>query len=159
MEYDHRFSGSPPTTPPLKTKHHHHCLISCFRPCPSHAASDDKTSPRPLLRSPTSWIRSKVHDFPDNCSRCPILPSHYNWGKHHHQRRHSAEFRYDPLSYALNFDEGVAEDESAASADELRHRRFSSRLPLSPPRGGSNRGGGFDDLKAVRGSELPPLRF
>lgn len=46
----------------------------------------------------------------------------------------AGEFRYDALSYALNFDEG--EDDGAACADPaaaFRYRNFSSRLPPSPP--------------------------
>ncbi|KAF8658539.1 hypothetical protein HU200_058996 [Digitaria exilis] len=46
----------------------------------------------------------------------------------------AGEFRYDALSYALNFDEG--EDDGGACADPaaaFRYRNFSSRLPPSPP--------------------------
>ncbi|PIN08647.1 hypothetical protein CDL12_18775 [Handroanthus impetiginosus] len=47
-------------------------------------------------------------------------------GRH---KRHSpaAEFRYDPLSYALNFEDGFDFD------DEAPLRNFSARLPPSPP--------------------------
>jgi hypothetical protein len=45
-------------------------------------------------------------------------------------RRRAAvgDFRYDSLSYALNFDEG--EDDDAAVG--FRYRNFNSRLPPSP---------------------------
>ncbi|XP_051149101.1 uncharacterized protein LOC127263871 [Andrographis paniculata] len=43
-------------------------------------------------------------------------------------RRYSmAEFRYDPLSYALNFEDGFEFD------DEAPLKSFSARLPPSPP--------------------------
>ncbi|CAL5041711.1 unnamed protein product [Urochloa decumbens] len=46
----------------------------------------------------------------------------------------AGEFRYDALSYALNFDEG---DDGGACADDpaaaFRYRNFSARLPPSPP--------------------------
>ncbi|CAM0909204.1 unnamed protein product [Alopecurus aequalis] len=42
----------------------------------------------------------------------------------------TGEFRYDPLSYALNFDEGS--DDNGDEAEAFRYRNFSSRLPPSP---------------------------
>ena len=44
----------------------------------------------------------------------------------------TGEFRYDPLSYALNFDEGVGSDDGSDDAEAFRHHNFSSRLPPSP---------------------------
>ncbi|KAG6591551.1 hypothetical protein SDJN02_13253, partial [Cucurbita argyrosperma subsp. argyrosperma] len=41
---------------------------------------------------------------------------------------HSTDFRYDPSSYALNF-----EDEQVRDDDEYPIRDFASRLPPSPP--------------------------
>ncbi|CAA6672275.1 unnamed protein product [Spirodela intermedia] len=42
---------------------------------------------------------------------------------------------YDPLSYALNFDEGPDFDDDGGeiSPAEFRYRNFSSRLPPTPP--------------------------
>lgn len=52
----------------------------------------------------------------------------YRMGRH---RRHaSADFHYDPLSYALNF----ADDEAVAEVDHDQHHNFSLRLPVTPPR-------------------------
>ncbi|KAK6162044.1 hypothetical protein DH2020_001885 [Rehmannia glutinosa] len=45
-----------------------------------------------------------------------------------HRRHASADFSYDPLSYALNFD-----DDASSSYDEFHAMNFSARLPLSPP--------------------------
>ncbi|XP_047087473.1 uncharacterized protein LOC124699172 [Lolium rigidum] len=47
----------------------------------------------------------------------------------------TGEFRYDPLSYALNFDDGGSDDSDEgadAAAAAFRYRDFSSRLPPSP---------------------------
>ncbi|TKY58107.1 hypothetical protein E2542_SST15162 [Spatholobus suberectus] len=43
----------------------------------------------------------------------------------HHRRSQSADFSYDPSSYALNFEND--------SPEEVSFRNFSSRLPASPP--------------------------
>ncbi|KAL7134585.1 hypothetical protein ABFS83_11G036800 [Erythranthe nasuta] len=43
-----------------------------------------------------------------------------------HKRHSSVEFRYDPLSYALNFEDGFDFD------DEAPLKNFSARLPRSP---------------------------
>ncbi|XP_073007661.1 uncharacterized protein [Typha latifolia] len=127
MEYDHRLPSSPP--PPVKPKHQtlHSpiCFSSCFRSPADVVEGGDRTpsSATSLIRSPSAWLRCKPHDLPE--LRCRSSKS----GGRHHRRRHSSEFGYDPLSYALNFDEG----DGAAPAEDLRHRSFSSRLPASPP--------------------------
>ncbi|OMO80397.1 hypothetical protein COLO4_24105 [Corchorus olitorius] len=54
---------------------------------------------------------------------------HHHHHHHNHGRRHSADFRYDPSSYALNFDEGKNDNQ----LDEFPLRNFSARLPRSPP--------------------------
>jgi hypothetical protein len=48
-------------------------------------------------------------------------------------RRRAAvgDFRYDSLSYALNFDEGEEDDDDDAAVG-FRYRNFNSRLPPSP---------------------------
>lgn len=48
---------------------------------------------------------------------------------HHHRKSHSTDFRYDPLSYSLNF------DNDASDVDDFPFRNFISRLPPSPSRG------------------------
>ncbi|RLN11935.1 hypothetical protein C2845_PM09G19840 [Panicum miliaceum] len=46
----------------------------------------------------------------------------------------AGEFRYDALSYALNFDEGGDDDDACADpAAAFRYRNFNARLPPSPP--------------------------
>ncbi|URD77007.1 hypothetical protein MUK42_25935 [Musa troglodytarum] len=153
MEYDHRPSDSPGTAPPLKRKHHHrHRFTSCFRPSVSQEEPVyGERAARPLTQSPTSWIR------PEHRGKC--LGFGYRCGGGRHRRRPSTEFGYDPLSYALNFDEGC-EVESPIRAEQLRLRYFSSQLPASPSRNGTGTGG-FDDPNWVRrvGGMDSPLRF
>lgn len=50
-----------------------------------------------------------------------------------HRRHSSAEFSYDPLSYALNFEDN---DHDSSEAEEFPMRSFASRLPASPPPAG-----------------------
>ncbi|KAJ1382377.1 hypothetical protein SESBI_44293 [Sesbania bispinosa] len=45
-----------------------------------------------------------------------------------HRRRYSADFHYDALSYALNFEDDASDERPV---DDLRS--FSARLPASPP--------------------------
>ncbi|PVH47461.1 hypothetical protein PAHAL_4G068100 [Panicum hallii] len=46
----------------------------------------------------------------------------------------AGEFRYDALSYALNFDEGGDDDDACVDpAAAFRYRNFNARLPPSPP--------------------------
>ncbi|KAJ8492630.1 hypothetical protein OPV22_014351 [Ensete ventricosum] len=154
MEYDHHPSDSPRATPPLKRKqHHHHCFTSCFRPDGGDQGEPiyGERAARPVTRSPTSWIR------PEHRGKCLGKGCHCGGGRH--RRRPSTEFTYDPLSYALNFDEGY-EVESPTFAEQLRLRCFSSQLPASPSRKGSSTGG-FDDPNRVRrvGGMDSRLRF
>ncbi|KAG0455742.1 hypothetical protein HPP92_023530 [Vanilla planifolia] len=46
-------------------------------------------------------------------------------------RRYEGEFRYDPMSYARNFDEGG--EDGSADEERFRFRDFASRLPSTPP--------------------------
>ena len=97
------------------SKHNHHQAIS-----PVHVSRTR------LLRTSSTWIKSRAHDpLPDIKYKCRTLISRFG----RHRRRHSADFHYDALSYSRNFDQG--DDES--NHDEFHFRSFSSRLPPSPP--------------------------
>ncbi|KAL0907152.1 hypothetical protein M5K25_025699 [Dendrobium thyrsiflorum] len=118
---------SPSAPLPLRTRHHHSSSASssssCFSSCFGRSATvyDDTPSSVTLSRSPSSWFRSKASEH----IKCPNFIS--NIGK---RRHHSADFKYDPLSYALNFDEGSSED--THTTDDIRYRGFTARLPASP---------------------------
>ncbi|OVA12899.1 hypothetical protein BVC80_1803g16 [Macleaya cordata] len=115
------------------------CLSCCFGSNNrSHetleSPSSDDSKPRLTLRSPTSWLKSRTHhfhlpnhnhhEFPEFKEKCKNLFCKIGKG-----RRHSVDFRHDPLSYALNFDEGISDENLA---DEFPLRNFSARLPPSP---------------------------
>lgn len=67
-------------------------------------------------------IRSKGHhELPEVKGKSRNLMSRMG-GRH--ARRHSGDFSYDPLSYALNFD----------TSSDTHFDDFTARLPVSPPR-------------------------
>ncbi|XP_008788781.2 uncharacterized protein LOC103706459 [Phoenix dactylifera] len=105
------------------------CFSCCFRGAagedPVSGAADEER-PLSLIRTSSVWLRSKAQELPEIKNRCRGIISRMG-----PQRRHSGDFRYDPLSYALNFDEGFEDD--ALADEEFRSRNFSSRLPASSP--------------------------
>ncbi|KAA0064610.1 DNA ligase [Cucumis melo var. makuwa] len=94
-------------------------IPSCFRPdhdAELHENEDDN----PALKSMTS-------DLPELRGMCRSLVARISWPSRR-RYHHSADFRYDPSSYALNF-----EDEQVRDDNEFPIRDFTSRLPASPP--------------------------
>ncbi|KAG4932835.1 hypothetical protein AAZX31_17G102200 [Glycine max] len=96
------------------------CFSCCF---PHH----QRVRPR-IVRSASLHNKPRSTDFPfpqlkEKC--CNFI----NRIGGRHRRRHSADFHYDALSYALNFEDYATADER--HVDELKS--FSARLPASPP--------------------------
>ncbi|KAI0502209.1 hypothetical protein KFK09_017156 [Dendrobium nobile] len=114
-------------SPPLKQKIQSTSFLFC---CFGGAVAEEEPPmvAASLLRSSSSWIRAKVGELPDIREWYMGMLA----GKGESSRQGCGEFRYDALSYALNFDEG-GEDDDGAGAEETRHGRFSARLPASPP--------------------------
>ncbi|GLU01274.1 hypothetical protein SLE2022_185860 [Rubroshorea leprosula] len=102
--------------------------ICCFRSTDHGEVATidlDELKPR-TPRSPYTWLKSTAHEL-EIKDRCRNLIARI--GKQGGRRQHgSSDFSYDPLSYALNF-----EDE-ANRADEMPVISFSSRLRASPER-------------------------
>ncbi|KAF8407198.1 hypothetical protein HHK36_006325 [Tetracentron sinense] len=99
------------------------CFSWCFRRGRHETLESSEEKPR-LIRASSSWIRSRAHELPEIKEKCRNMISRF--GK---TRRNSSDFKYDPLSYSLNFDEGFDENK----VDEFPLRNFSTRLPSSPP--------------------------
>ncbi|WOK98280.1 hypothetical protein Cni_G06990 [Canna indica] len=114
------------------------CFSCCFRSAAVDAASPEERPPAAsLIRSSAVWLRAKAQELPDIGGRyCGMMAR----TRRHHGRRHSGgDFRYDPLSYALNFDEGPdgdGHDAALATGEQpFRCRSFSSRLAQPSPTG------------------------
>ncbi|KAJ3693439.1 hypothetical protein LUZ60_008919 [Juncus effusus] len=96
------------------------CLSCCF----NGSNGEDEAPASSLLRSSSGWIRDRAKGIPEMVNKMS------------RNRRLSGDFKYDPMSYALNFDEGYEEDErdgEELQGERFRYRNFSSRLPSSPP--------------------------
>ncbi|OAY85552.1 hypothetical protein ACMD2_12280 [Ananas comosus] len=71
------------------------CCFSTSGGGEAPAPSPTQSQSQSLLRSSSTWLRARAQDLPDIVGRL---------GRR--RRFASGDFRYDPLSYALNFDEG-----------------------------------------------------
>ncbi|PKU85391.1 uncharacterized protein LOC110094068 [Dendrobium catenatum] len=119
--------NSPPTTSLKQKVSFTAWFFCCFRG--AEAEGDEGTpAAASLLRSSSIWIRSKAGELPELTERCKEIMARISRSS----RREYGEFRYDPPSYALNFDEGGGSDD-ADDAKEFPYRNFSSRLPSTPP--------------------------
>ncbi|KZV27423.1 hypothetical protein F511_02532 [Dorcoceras hygrometricum] len=98
------------------------CFFSCFRLRRHHLYVQHPPSKAAVIWDKTRDIHS-LSDIRDKCRSMLGLPGS-------RQRRHSsADFRYDPLSYSLNFDDGF----SCCDDHEAQSRKISASLPSSPP--------------------------
>ncbi|KAK3437137.1 hypothetical protein EUGRSUZ_C01701 [Eucalyptus grandis] len=114
-------------------------LFCCFHDGHSPAAAayhetassdcDDGGHPRKVcsaaLELPLPEIRYRCRSLIARIGRCRWRPGHAAAAA-----AASSEFGYDPMSYALNFED----DRSRESDEEFPARNFSARLPLSPDR-------------------------
>ncbi|KFK25381.1 hypothetical protein AALP_AA8G105900 [Arabis alpina] len=89
-------------------------------------------------RSPYEWLKSTAQELEirDRCrrvrSRIKVTCRNNNCGYNCVHQRHSSQsypgdFSYDPLSYALNFEDDVMRDDEDGSFPS-----FTARLPASP---------------------------
>jgi hypothetical protein len=122
MEDDHLHNSLPSLKQKLKSS------LCCFLKNPHHHHPDvesPSSEPRArLVRSSSFWAKS-----PELKDKCRNFISRIGAARNHHGRRHSADFKYDALSYALNFDD----DDGDRRSVELPSMSFSARLPASPP--------------------------
>lgn len=115
MEYDQ--DHSPSFRRKLKTS------IFCGSSCCNRDEDDESKALEPSEhnnKKVMTWLKSELPEIKGLFS----LKIGRNRG-----RRNSADFRYDPLSYALNFDH---DDSRIDELDQYPLRKFSSRLPPFP---------------------------
>jgi len=85
-------------------------------------------SPSGSSGSPSSWFKKSPTSNGGEFSRIRGRSQRCRMGrKHQHRQSQSADFSYDPSSYALNFENETAQE-------DIPIMNFSSRLPRSPPR-------------------------
>ncbi|GLT76141.1 hypothetical protein SLA2020_478170 [Shorea laevis] len=101
--------------------------ICCFRTTDHGEAMAELETLKPRTpRSTYTWLKSTAHEL-EIKDRCKSLIARI--GKHGGRKQYgSSDFSYDPMSYALNF-----EDE-ASRTEEMPIISFSSRLRASPER-------------------------
>ncbi|TYH15052.1 hypothetical protein E1A91_A05G013100v1 [Gossypium mustelinum] len=102
--------------------HNHHNHNQQISSVPITPHSTPVSSLKTFKHKCRNLITRIGHDFPNH------RHSHSHNYNFVHRRRRSIDFRYNPLSYALNFDNG-GED---SQIDEFPNRNFTSRLPRSP---------------------------
>ncbi|XP_071695166.1 uncharacterized protein [Rutidosis leptorrhynchoides] len=124
MEDDHHKTPSPSFRDRrMKSK----LKISCFRQLDLHLHSPIQ-SPT-LKKSPSSSKLFKSSKMRLKDLTTTTSSRHRSGGGttvNRHQRHPTNDFKYDPLSYSLNFEE---------HGDHLHIHNFISRLPLTPPTG------------------------
>lgn len=96
------------------------CFFCCF-----HHHHHASVKPKLVRSSSLQNKPSRTYDLPHLKEKCNKFISRI--GRHH--RRHSADFHYDALSYALNFEDEAIDDKRPAGD----FRNFSARLLPSPP--------------------------
>ncbi|KAD3067845.1 hypothetical protein R6Q59_018043 [Mikania micrantha] len=115
------------------------CLACCFtanrretlRSDSSSSAGDATKRPLFFVGASSKWIKSRASvDLPEIKHKCCNLISRIGGNQYHRRRRSSADFSYDPLSYALNFEEDAC---GSLEDDDDAVKSFVSRLPPSPP--------------------------
>ncbi|XP_074580391.1 uncharacterized protein LOC141836765 [Curcuma longa] len=111
-------------------------LVTRFCCCLGGVAAGDEEGERtePLIRSSATRMRSRAQEVQEEIGgRCRSLAARIR--RHQNGRRGPCDFGYDSVSYALNFDEGMEEDEGegAPVGGRCRYRNFASRLSDSPP--------------------------
>lgn len=98
----------------------------------STSSTGDNNTKRPpyLIGASSQWIKSRATvDLPEIKYKCRNVLGRIAGRQNHRRRRSSTDFRYDPLSYALNFEE----DSGGNVENDALVNSFTSRLPASPP--------------------------
>ncbi|XP_015695878.1 uncharacterized protein LOC102714761 [Oryza brachyantha] len=79
------------------------------------------------LRTSSRWVRDRAVELPELVARAGRRR------RKHPPQQLAGEFRYDPISYALNFEDEGAGGDGDGEAEPFKYMAFSARLPASPP--------------------------
>ncbi|KAG8046952.1 hypothetical protein GUJ93_ZPchr0008g12931 [Zizania palustris] len=103
------------------------CFSCCFGGGDDGEAELGQRAAR-ALRTSSRWVRERAVELPELVARARA-----GRRRRKHPQQLAGEFRYDPISYALNFEDEGAAGECAGEAEPFKYRAFSARLPASPP--------------------------
>ncbi|KAG5629681.1 hypothetical protein H5410_001398 [Solanum commersonii] len=107
------------------TKHRKSSSVSCFLSSTSDQISHD--SPSSSSPNETSKFKKSHHHFPEIKEKCKNIMNRFG----RHRRHASADFTYDQISYAKNFEDN--DETNFDDTEDFPQRNFISRLPPSPP--------------------------
>ena len=106
-------------------------FCGCFKQFPNHYdhLTDESIASQksPIVRSSSTEEFKLKHKCRFLMNRISGNSPKGNHQFYHHRKSHSTDFRYDPISYSLNF-----QQENSSVEDDFPFRDFSSRLPSSP---------------------------
>ncbi|CAN8256674.1 unnamed protein product [Cochlearia groenlandica] len=107
------------------------CLRSNAVVEPESPIGEQRTpkSPYDEIRDRCRRVKTRIKVSCRNNNNCSYNCAHHHQ-QHHHRRHHSqsysGDFSYDPLSYALNFEDDARAEEDGSVPN------FTARLPVSP---------------------------
>lgn len=158
MEKEEEVIAESPNNP-LFNHRNRCCFFPCFGPSPSSTTTTTHHvtlgGPTPPSSTSSLWDRfrtaplrafNKIREWSEIVAgpQWKTFIRRFNrrrHHRHHHQNHTNGKFQYDPLSYALNFDEGPGQnghfDEDFVNGGG-QFPDFSSRLAASPPNGLGN---------------------
>ncbi|TMX00363.1 hypothetical protein EJD97_000948 [Solanum chilense] len=107
------------------TRHRRSSSVSCFVSSTSDQISND--SPSSSSPNDTSKCKKSHNHFPEIKEKCKNIMNRFG----RHRRHASADFTYDQISYAKNFEDN--DETNFDNTEDFPKRNFISRLPPSPP--------------------------
>ena len=108
------------------------CIPYRWRKVPSSEQEEDEIRPNETLWSRGIAAFKKIREWSEIVAG-PRWKTFIRRFKHSKSfAKQSSKFQYDPLSYALNFDQGPLQNADPETENEYLFRNFSSRYVLQP---------------------------
>lgn len=107
------------------TRHRRSSSVSCFLSSTSDQIYHDSSSSSSTNEA--SKLKKSHHHFPEIKGKYKNIMNRFG----RHRRHASADFSYDQISYAKNFEDN--NETNFDDTEDFPQRNFISRLPSSPP--------------------------